>query len=184
MQQTQTISRQKIHITLMKIAVAVCLLTLSAKIKIPFHPVPMTMQVAAFMVIAGLGGLRFGTVSFAAYLTVGALGVPVFAGTPEKGLGLIYLLGPTGGYLIGFLVSAGLIGWAVDRFGKTSVWMSMPFGLILSYAFGILWLSRFVPSDQLLILGVFPFLLGDVLKVILAAVLVTLAPAKICQWIK
>lgn len=113
---------QNANSQILKVALAVGLLTLSAKITIPFHPVPMTMQVAAVLLLAGLGGLRFGTTSLFSYLAVGAIGLPVFAGTPEKGLGLAYMVGPTGGYLIGFLASAALVGWAVDRFGTKAVW--------------------------------------------------------------
>jgi len=167
-----------------RLALAIGLLTLSAKITIPFYPVPMTMQVAAVLLIAGLGGLRFGAASIAGYLAVGAMGLPVFAGTPEKGIGIAYMAGPTGGYLIGFLLSACLIGWMVDRFGKKAVLFAMPAGLLVIYAAGLAWLAQFVPSDKLLAFGIMPFLLGDAIKVALAAMLTLIAPAAFRRWVK
>ena len=87
------------------------LLTLSAKINVPFYPVPMTMQTLAALVIGVAFGWRLGAATVTFYLVQGAFGLPVFAGTPEKGIGLAYLMGPTGGYLIGFAVAAALVGW-------------------------------------------------------------------------
>ncbi|WP_095588826.1 biotin transporter BioY [Actibacterium ureilyticum] len=169
---------------ILKLSLAVCLLTLSAKTTVPFFPVPMTMHVMATLLLAGLGGLRFGALSLLSYLAVGAAGMPVFTGTPEKGIGLAYMVGPTGGYLAGFLVAAVLVGWAVDRFGRRAVWWAMPVALGLVYALGLAWLSRFVPSDKLLALGLMPFVLGDLLKVAMAALLTTLAPARLTRWIR
>ena len=184
MSQTLAIRQQRAIGNVAKIALAVGLITLSAKITIPFWPVPMTMQVAAILLIAGLGGLRFGATSVGAYLAAGAAGLPVFAGTPEKGIGLAYMFGPTGGYLLGFLVAAILVGWATDRFGRRLGSLSMPFGLAVIYAFGVAWLSNYVPSDKLLSLGVTPFLLGDFCKVALAALLTVAAPAAVTRWVQ
>ena len=167
-----------------KVALAVGLITLSAKITIPFSPVPMTMQVAAILLVAGLGGLRFGATSVGAYLAAGAAGLPVFAGMPEKGIGLAYMVGPTGGYLLGFLVAAILVGWATDRFGRRLGSLSMPLGLAVIYALGVAWLSQFVPSDKLLAFGVTPFLLGDLCKVALAILLTVAAPAALRRWVQ
>ncbi|MDH5749223.1 MAG: biotin transporter BioY, partial [Rhodospirillales bacterium] len=86
------------------------LLILSAKISIPFWPVPMTMQTFAVLVIGMAYGPRLGLATVLLYLAEGAFGMPVFAGTPEKGIGLAYMMGPTGGYLVGFAVSAFLVG--------------------------------------------------------------------------
>lgn len=93
MSQTLAKAQPRILENVAKIVIAVGLITLSAKITIPFWPVPMTMQVAAILFVAGLGGLRFGTASLEAYLAAGAAGLPVFAGTPEKGIGLAYMFG-------------------------------------------------------------------------------------------
>jgi biotin transport system substrate-specific component len=91
------------------------LLWVSAKVQVPFWPVPMTMQT---FVVLGLGaafGWRLGMATVALYLLEGAMGLPVFAGTPEKGIGLAYMAGPTGGYLAGFVVAAGITGWLAEK---------------------------------------------------------------------
>ena len=93
----------------------VCLLTLSAKLQVPFYPVPMTMQTLVVLMIGMACGRVLGTATVAAYLLAGAAGLPVFAGTPERGIGLAYMMGPTGGFLLGFLVSAWLIGALAER---------------------------------------------------------------------
>lgn len=184
MSQTLAKAQPRILENVAKIAIAVGLITLSAKITIPVWPVPMTMQVAAILFVAGLGGLRFGTASLGAYLAAGAAGLPVFAGTPAKGIGLAYMFGPTGGYLLGFLVAAILVGWATDRFGRRLGTLSMPLGLGLIYGLGVAWLSQFVPNDKLITLGVTPFFVGDLCKVALAALLVVTAPASLERWVK
>lgn len=176
--------QRRIAANLAKIALAVGIITLSAKITIPFWPVPMTMQVFAILLVAGLGGLRVGTASVGAYLASGAAGLPVFAGTPEKGIGLAYMFGPTGGYLLGFLVAAILVGWATQRFGRRLGALSMPLGLAVIYALGVAWLSGFVPSERLLEFGVMPFLAGDVFKVALAVLLTIAAPASVVRWVR
>ena len=103
---------------------------------------------------------------------------------PEKGIGLAYMVGPTGGYLLGFLVAAILVGWATDRFGHRLGSLSMPLGLAVIYALGVAWLSQFVPSDKLLAFGVTPFLLGDLCKVALAILLTVAAPAALRRWVQ
>lgn len=179
---TQSRTTPLLHIA--KVALAVALLTLSAKVSIPFWPVPMTMQIAAILLIASLGGLSFSAQSLGAYLALGAAGLPVFAGTPEKGIGLAYMLGGTGGYLLGFFLAAVAVGWAADRFGKMSMLWAMPLGVALIYIPGLAWLSQFVPSDKLLAFGFTPFILADLLKIGIALVLCFLAPAAISRWIK
>ena len=90
-------------------------LWVSAKIKVPFYPVPMTLQTLALFGIAAAYGTRLGVATVALYLIEGALGLPVFAGTPENGIGLAYMFGPTGGYLASYLFAAAIVGYAVDR---------------------------------------------------------------------
>ena len=92
------------------ILLGVCLLTLSAKIQVPFWPVPMTMQTLVVLIIGMAYGTRLGAGTVLAYLLVGAAGFPVFAGTPERGIGLAYMMGPTGGFLMGFVVAAWITG--------------------------------------------------------------------------
>jgi biotin transport system substrate-specific component len=150
------------------------LLTLSAKIQVPFYPVPMTMQ--TFMVLAlGMAyGWRLGGATLLLYLAEGAMGLPVFAGTPEKGIGLAYMLGGTGGYLIGFVLAAALCGWLAERgwdrrFITTA--LALLIGNIAIYVPGLLWLGGLFGWDKpILEWGLTPFLLGDLTKLLLAAV--------------
>lgn len=169
---------------ILKLVLAVSILTLSAKITIPFYPVPMTLQVAAVFLLAGLGGMRFAGASLLSYYALGAAGLPVFAGTPQMGIGLAYMVGPTGGYLVGFLLAALGIGWAVDRFGPRALWLAMPLGLAVIYGAGVIWLSQFVPAGQVLALGVAPFFPGDLLKMAIAGGLSLLAPVRLRAWIR
>jgi biotin transport system substrate-specific component len=150
------------------------LLTLSAKIQVPFYPVPMTMQ--TFMVLAlGMAyGWRLGGATLLLYLAEGAMGLPVFAGTPEKGIGLAYMLGGTGGYLIGFVLAAALCGWLAERgwdrrFMTTA--LALLIGNIAIYVPGLLWLGSLFGWDKpILEWGLTPFLLGDLTKLLLAAI--------------
>lgn len=162
---------------LIRIATGIALLTVSAKVQVPFWPVPMTLQVAALMMIAAAYGLRLGTATMAGYLIAGAVGLPVFAGTPEKGIGLAYMLGGTGGYLVGFLVATAIVGFAADRLPKLALWPAMLAGLAAIYALGLAWLAQFAPEGKLLAWGFTPFIAGDLVKITLAAVLVVGAPA-------
>ncbi|MCW8862458.1 MAG: biotin transporter BioY [Rhodospirillales bacterium] len=156
--------------------VATILLTISAKLKVPFWPVPMTMQPFAVMMIGMVFGWRLGVATLTLYLAQGALGLPVFSGTPERGIGLAYMMGPTGGYLVGFVLSAALVGFLAERgWGRdvVSTGAAMFLGTAVIYAMGIMWLSAFTGGlDKAFAVGVAPFLLGDALKIVLAALLV------------
>ena len=101
------------HIILATIGVA--LLTLSAKIKIPFYPVPVTMQTFVVLALGIAYGSKLGASTVLLYLAVGVIGLPVFAGTPEKGMGLVYMMGPTGGYLLGFVIAAATTGYLAEK---------------------------------------------------------------------
>lgn len=150
-------------------------LWLSAKAQIPFYPVPLTMQTFVVLAIGVVAGWRLGAATVALYLAEGALGLPVFAGTPEKGIGLAYMLGPTGGYLIGYLLAAAACGWLAERGwgrGIVTTALAMIAGNALIYTFGLLWLGTLLGWDKpILAWGLTPFLLGDLLKIALAAVL-------------
>ncbi len=151
------------------------LLTLSAKVQVPFWPVPMTLQTLAVMALAGLFGMRVAGLTVALYLMEGALGLPVFSGTPQRGIGVAYMLGPTGGYLVGYLAAALLVGWAADRGARgrpLALVAAMLAGMALIYGFGTLWLAQFTGAPGAIAKGVLPFLLGDALKTALAAALV------------
>ena len=149
------------------------LLWASAKVKVPFWPVPMTLQTFAVMALAAAYGLRLGLATILLYLAEGALRLPVFTDTPEKGIGLLYMMGPTGGYLVGFVLATAIVGWAADR----GFYRSPPklFGAMLLadavvFACGLLWLGALIGWDKpVLAYGLTPFVLGDLVKIALAA---------------
>jgi biotin transport system substrate-specific component len=161
------------------VAVGTALLTLSAKVNLPLPYVPMTLQTLVVLMIGAAYGWRLGAATVALYLLQGALGMPVFAGTPEKGIGLAYMVGPTGGYLIGYVAAAAVtgalagLGW--DRRVSTTI-LSMLAGTAVIYAFGIGWLGMVVGWDKpVLAWGLTPFLLGDLIKLALAAAVLPMA---------
>ena len=154
------------------------LLTASAKIQVPFWPVPMTMQTFAVLLLGAALGPRLGTATVLLYLAEGAAGLPVFAGTPEKGLGLAYMAGPTGGFLAGFVPGAFIVGWLAERGWDRSVprlFLAMLLGHTAIFACGVLWLSQLVGFDKAWAGGVAPFYVATLFKTALGACLVPAA---------
>ena len=154
------------------------LVWLSAKVQVPFWPVPMTLQVMALFAIAATFGLRLGLATVALYVAEGALGLPVFAGTPEKGIGIAYMMGPTGGYILGFLLMAAIVGWLADRGWSRSAWklaLAGLAGLVVLYVPGLAWLAQFVGMGKALAFGFWPFILGDLVKLAIVALAVPAA---------
>ena len=145
----------------------------SAKIHVPFYPVPMTMQTFVVLTIGMVYGWRLGAATVMLYLLEGATGLPVFSGTPEKGLGLAYMLGGTGGYLAGFLLSVIVTGTLAERGWDRSIMttaLAMLAGSVAIYIPGLLWLGTLFGWDKpILEWGMYPFLLGDLTKLALAA---------------
>ena len=156
-----------------KVVALAALITLGAKIQVPFWPVPMTMHTLAVLSIAILAGPRLAAGAVATYLAAGAAGLPVFSGSPARGIGLAYMVGPTGGYLLGYLLAAGVIGWLAQGRGMAGQALAMLAGLAVVYAVGLLWLAGFVPASGLLAAGFAPFILGDLVKIALAYGLTT-----------
>ncbi|MEW9836418.1 biotin transporter BioY [Mesorhizobium marinum] len=154
-------------------------LWVSAKVQVPFYPVPITMQTFVVLAMGMAFGWRLAATTVALYLAQGAMGLPVFAGTPEKGLGLAYMMGPTGGYLLGMLPAAALCGWLAERGWDRSVVrtaLAMIAGNVVIYAFGVTWLGAVIGWDKpVLQLGLYPFLYGDLAKLALAACALPLA---------
>ena len=143
-------------------------LAVSAHIKIPFYPVPLTMQTLVVLLIGMSYGSRLGGATVLAYLGAGAAGAPVFAG----GAGIIYFAGPTGGYLAGFFVAAITLGFLAERgwarsFVTTA--LSMVIGIALIYACGVTWLSQLIGFEKAVSFGILPFLYGDALKLVIAS---------------
>lgn len=145
----------------------------SAKVQIPFYPVPLTMQTYVVLVIGATCGWRLGGATVMLYLAQGALGLPVFAGTPEKGIGLAYMVGPTGGYLAGFVAAALLIGWLAERGWDRSLprmIVAMTVGHLLILALGLGYLTTLIGFEAAWTNGFVPFIWATVLKTALAAV--------------
>lgn len=158
------------------VAGGVCLITLGAKASVPFWPVPLTLQTLAISVVAAAYGLRLGVATVATYLLAGLLGAPVFAGWS---VGIAPFMGPTGGFLAGFLVMAAIIGAAADR-GWDKAWpttlAAMALANVIVFVPGLLWLGTFTGyGDKLLAAGLWPFALGTLVKTALAAALMPLA---------
>jgi len=151
-------------------SLAVALLA-QASVRLPFTPVPITGQTLGVLLVGTLLGSRLGALAVGLYVLEGAAGLPVYAGL--KG-GLPVLLGPTGGYLLGFVVAAYAVGWLAERRWDRHVFKTvtaMLFGNALIYAVGLPWLGQLVGWESVLNLGLWPFVPGDLLKVALAAAL-------------
>ena len=149
------------------------LLTISAKIKVPFYPVPMTMQTFVVVLIGITLGWKLGVITIFVYLFEGAIGLPVFAGTPEKGVGLIYFTGPTMGYLLGFLVAVSLSGFFTFNKNLFKNFIKLVFSVSFIYLFGLIWLGSIVGWDKPIFkLGAQPFLLAELFKVLILAILI------------
>lgn len=155
----------------MLIGIGTLLIALCAQIEIPLQPVPITGQTFGVLFIAALLGANRGAITILSYLSVGALGLPVFAGGSA---GIAVFAGPTAGYLLGFVAAAyivgffGELGWDKHVFTAT---LSMILGTIIIFAFGLIGLLRFFSADQVFQLGFYPFLPGAGIKIALAAIL-------------
>ena len=147
------------------------ILAISSKIKIPFYPVPMTMQTLIVLMI-GIGfGWKLGVATVALYLFEGIIGLPVFSGSPEKGVGLVYFTGPTMGYLLGFLVTAYISGKFIYNNNIVSTFLKLFFATSLIYVLGMTWLGILIGWDKPIFqLGAQPFLLAELFKILIATV--------------
>lgn len=160
---------------------AVVLLAVSARVQIPFWPVPMTLQTLTVLLIGHFLGFRLAVATIVAYLFCGAVGLPMFAGTPERGLGLAYMAGPTGGYLVGFVAAGAIASQVRDiriKFGPVMVPVVLMSASIAIHLVGLIWLSKFVGFENAIQLGVLPFVLGDLLKVGIATAACFLLPLR------
>jgi biotin transport system substrate-specific component len=153
-------------------------MTLSAKLQIPFWPVPMTLQTFVVLVLGAAYGWKLGAATMLLYLAEGAIGLPVFSGTPERGLGLAYMAGPTGGYLVGFVAGAALCGWLAERGWDRSWWrtaIAMSLGHVVILALGWAWLSVIIGAEKAFAAGVVPFYAATVAKTAMAVLALPLA---------
>ena len=151
------------------------LLAISAKIKIPFYPVPMTMQTFVVLLLGVSLGWKLGLFTVALYLVEGIAGIPVFAGTPEKGMGIVYFTGPTMGYLIGFLAAVYLTGFITFDNNFFKNFAKLLFSVSFIYLLGLIWLGSLLGWDKPVFkLGAQPFLLAELFKISLLALLIPL----------
>ena len=151
------------------------LVALSSRVAVPlpFSPVPITGQTLAVLLVGASLGARRGALSLLLYLVQGAMGLPVFAG---RASGLVRIVGPTGGYLWGFVLAAFVVGSLAERGWSRrmcSAVLAMSIGNVAIYLAGLPWLARFTGVERVLPLGLYPFVVGDVIKVALAAIVLT-----------
>ena len=148
-------------------------LAISSKVKIPFYPVPMTMQTLVVIMIGAAFGWKLGLATVSLYLFEGIIGLPVFSGTPEKGIGLVYFTGPTMGYLIGFLVAVFLAG--KFNYSKNLIinFLKLTFATSFIYLLGMVWLGSLIGWDKPIFkLGAQPFLLAELFKILIATFII------------
>jgi len=179
MELVKKIDLVKIIKTSLIILLGSLLLTISAKIKIPFYPVPMTMQTFVVLFLGIALGPKIGLATIVLYLLEGIFGLPVFANSPEKGIGIIYFTGPTMGYLIGFLFATYFAGthlylkiWNQGKNLYFNVFIGMLISVSFIYILGLCWLGTLIGWDKPIFkLGAQPFLLAELFKLILITAL-------------
>ena len=148
------------------------LLTISSKIKIPFYPVPMTMQTFVVLFLGMSFGYKIGLATVGLYLVEGILGLPVFSNSPEKGVGIVYFTGPTMGYLIGFLFATFLAGYFNFNKNILNNFVKLFLSVSTIYLLGVFWLGNLIGWDKpIMQLGAKPFLLAELFKIAILALL-------------
>ena len=165
-------SQTRIFKSLIVIFLGSILLAISAKVKIPFYPVPMTMQTFVVLFLGLSFGYKIGLATVSLYLIEGIIGLPVFSNSPERGIGIVYFTGPTMGYLIGFLFACLLASFVKIEDNYVIIFLKLILSVSTIYILGILWLGVVIGWDKPLIeLGVTPFLLAEIFKIILLTIL-------------
>ena len=168
----KAVPNQKIIKNLLIIFLSSLLITISAKIKIPFYPVPMTMQTFVVMLVGITFGWKIGVATISLYLFEGIIGLPVFAGTPEKGIGLAYFVGPTMGYLVGFIFATFIAGYLNFNTNIFFIFLKLIFSVSIIYILGVSWLGNLIGWDKpVLELGLKPFLYAELFKILLLTIL-------------
>ena len=173
MELVKTISNNKVIKIFLISLMGSILLTISAKIKIPFYPVPMTMQTFVVLFLGISFGYKVGVTTIFLYLLEGIVGLPVFSNSPEKGIGIAYFVGPTMGYLIGFIFACFLAGYFKYNSNYLINFLKILVSTSIIYIFGVIWLGTLIGWDKpILQLGVFPFLLAEFFKMLLLTLLI------------
>ena len=172
MELTKNLTQTKIIKSLLAVILGSIALTISAKIKIPFYPVPMTMQTFVVLFLGISFGYKIGLATVSLYLLEGIIGLPVFSNSPEKGVGLVYFTGPTMGYLIGFLIATFLAGYFKFEGNLLNSFIKLLISVSTIYILGVFWLGSLIGWDKPIIqLGVTPFLLAEMFKIVILTLL-------------
>jgi len=169
---TIKIQKNEIYRIISLVVIGSLLLAISAKIKIPFYPVPMTMQTFMVLFLGIAFGYKIGLLSVGLYLLEGIYGFPVFSNSPEKGIGIVYFTGPTMGYLIGFLIAVYFVDYLKFDKNFLYIFIKLIFSVSFIYILGLLWLGSLIGWDKPIFkLGAQPFLLAELFKLALLTVL-------------
>ncbi len=165
------ISRRSLLLDVVLVLGFACLTAACAQISFWIGPVPISGQTFGVLLAGAFLGSRRGALSQLSYLAIGATGIPYWfaLGGPP---GIARIIGPTGGFLIGFVVAAFVVGWLMEKSWDRKIWTSiiaMLIGSVTLYIFGLAWLANFVPPSNLLQVGLYPFIIGDLLKIVMAA---------------
>ena len=172
MELVKNLNQSSIVKTFLIIILGSLALTISAKIKIPFYPVPMTMQTFVVMLLGLAFGYKIGLATVSLYLLEGIAGLPVFSNSPEKGVGLVYFTGPTMGYLIGFLSATLIAGTISSNHNLLKIIFKLLLSVSTIYILGVLWLGTLIGWDKpILEFGVYPFLLAEIFKLALLVII-------------
>ena len=181
MEIVKSLQSQKVLKSILVVLVGSILLTISSKIKIPFYPVPMTMQTFVVLFLGISFGYKIGIATVGLYLIEGIFGLPVFSNSPEKGVGIVYFTGPTMGYLIGFLLATFLAGYLDLKTNIVSIFLKLILSVSVIYILGLIWLGILIGWDKPIFqLGAAPFLLAELFKILI----LTLLTKKIITFIK
>ena len=168
----KSLQSQKVLKSILVVLVGSILLTISAKIKIPFYPVPMTMQTFVVLFLGISFGYKIGIATVGLYLIDGIFGLPVFSNSPEKGVGIVYFTGPTMGYLIGFLLATFLAGYLDLKTNIESIFLKLILSVSVIYILGLIWLGILIGWDKPIFqLGAAPFLLAELFKILILTLL-------------
>ena len=172
MEIVKSLQSQKVLKSILVVLVGSILLTISSKIKIPFYPVPMTMQTFVVLFLGISFGYKIGIATVGLYLIEGILGLPVFSNSPEKGVGIVYFTGPTMGYLIGFLLATFLAGYLDLKTNIVSIFLKLILSVSVIYILGLIWLGTLMGWDKPIFqLGAAPFLLAELFKILILTLL-------------
>tara|TARA_Y100000294_G_scaffold38904_1_gene35011 strand:+ start:169 stop:720 length:552 start_codon:yes stop_codon:yes gene_type:complete len=172
MEIVKSLQSQKMLKSILVVLVGSILLTISSKIKIPFYPVPMTMQTFVVLFLGISFGYKIGIATVGLYLIEGIFGLPVFSNSPEKGVGIVYFTGPTMGYLIGFLLATFLAGYLDLKTNIVSIFLKLILSVSVIYILGLIWLGILIGWDKPIFqLGAAPFLLAELFKILILTLL-------------